>query len=131
MSRISTPTLDPETRSRDGYFTIPGHDLPARMTGEVLLSSEVDVESPGAWVPLAALRQGPRGTWTILTVETEGEVSTAGLAAVEIVHLVSDRAFVRGTFTSDTKILDNGPHRVVPGERITIAERDEVLSWAR
>ncbi len=125
------PTLDPATRTLDAFYTVAGAGLPARMTGDLLLSSVVAVDDPGAWVPLSALRQGPKGTWTILTAETEDDVTTAGLAAVEIIHLDTNRAFVRGTFTADTLILDEGTHRVVPGERLTIATAGEVLSWAR
>ncbi|MXQ06824.1 efflux RND transporter periplasmic adaptor subunit [Alphaproteobacteria bacterium GH1-50] len=127
-----SPTLDPATRARRAFFTLDGGAPPAGLTGEIVIRDQISVAEPGLWLPLSALRQGPRGTWTVLTVDAaENGDLTAGLAAVEIVHLDSGRAFVRGTFKEGDLLLGTGAHRVVPGERVRIPGQDEVLSWAR
>ena len=80
-------------------------------------------KTAGAWVPLSALRQGPRGTWVLLTVtQTEGGTAMIAQGAVEIVHLLDDRAFIRGGFESGLRYLPDGTHRVVPGEAVHVAE---------
>ena len=80
------PELDPATRSRAALSAVEGAAPPARATGEVALTDRV--AEPGAWMPLAALRPGPKGTWTLLTVEEEGDAGPViGEEAAEIVHL--------------------------------------------
>lgn len=117
------PELDPATRSRLAFFDLaPGADAPpARATGEVVLSDTRD--AVGAWVPLSALRQGPQGVWTLLTL-TDGDDGRATVAqeAAEILHLDEGRAFVRGSFEDGTRYLPAGTHRVVPGETVRLAE---------
>jgi RND family efflux transporter MFP subunit len=112
------PELDGATRGRIAFFDLaPGMTAPpARSSGDVILR-ETRPE-PGAWVPVAALRPGPRGTWTILVVE-DGRV---GVEAAEVLHLDGPRAFVRGSFADGALYLPGGVHRVVPGEVVTLAE---------
>lgn len=117
-----TPDLDPITRARVAFFDIDGPAPPARTTGEVLLTQEA--QGLGAWVPLSALRQGPRGTWTVMTI-TDGK---ATVEAAEIHHLESDRAYIRGTFADGAAYIPGGTHRLVPGQTVT---ENEALAWAR
>ncbi len=131
LTRLS-PRLDAFTRARTAYFTpTDAADVFDGQTGEIVLTSRIATESDGAWVPIEALRQGPRGSWTVVTVETEGDEAIAGVAAVEVLHVDTGRAFVRGAFGPDARLVDSGPHRVVPGERVNIIESNEVLSWAQ
>lgn len=116
-----TPDLDPLTRSRVAFFDLAGDAPPARATGEVVLTQTV--AEPGAWVPLSALRQGPRGTWTLLSVRD----GRAVVEAAEIVSLEAERAFVRGTFEDGAPYLPGGTHRVVPGQPVTVSE---AVAWA-
>jgi RND family efflux transporter MFP subunit len=80
-----SPELDAATRSRVAFFDLaPGAEAPpARTTGEVLLP---DTRSAtGAWVPVAALWQGPRGSWTILIAEPgDGGAAMIATEAVEV-----------------------------------------------
>jgi membrane fusion protein, multidrug efflux system len=113
------PELDAATRSRLAFFDLaPGTQAPpARTSGDVVLPEVLSER--GAWVPLSALRQGPRGAWTLLTV-AEGD--TIALEAAEILHLDGERAYVRGTFADGALYLPGGTHRVVPGETVTLLE---------
>lgn len=113
------PELDAATRARVAFFDLaPGTEAPpARASGDVILP-EIRAER-GAWVPLAALRQGPRGAWTLLTL---AEDETIALEAAEILHLDGERAYVRGSFADGALYLPGGTHRVVPGEPVTLAE---------
>ena len=124
LSELS-PELDPATRSQVAFFDLdPGAGMPpARATGTLILADTQQVR--GAWVPLSALRQGPRGAWTLMTVaEDENGTPVVGVEAAEILRLDAGRAFVRGSFSDGTQFLPHGTHRVVPGEsvRLTGAE---------
>jgi RND family efflux transporter MFP subunit len=118
------PELDPATRARVLHFEVdapvsPPVSPPERAPGAVILSSRVAADPPGAWAPLAALRPGSAGAWEILVVDGENRV---GVEAVEILHAETDRAFVRGTFAPDARLVPEGVHRVVPGERVRVVE---------
>lgn len=129
LARLS-PELDAATRSRTAFFEVEGPTPPSRTTGTVALTDRV--EEPGAWVPLSALRRGPRGTWTLLTVVEGDDGAVVGVEAAEIVHLARGRAFVRGTFADGALFVPAGGHRVVPGEPVAILPPGaEVASWGR
>ncbi len=118
-----SPELDPTSRTRIAFFDFPA-DIAAPAageTGEITLTATVQTE--GAWVPLSALRQGSRGTWTLMVIRDEGLV----IEAAEIIHLDADAAFVRGTFRDGDLFVPGGTHRVVPGQRIEVTE---VIAWA-
>ena len=115
-----TPELDSTTRSQIAFFELHAATAPpSRSTGEVTLIQEQPAK--GAWVPLSALRQGPRGTWMLLTVAL-GDPAVIGTEAVELLHLDADSAFVRGSLQEGQLILPAGTHRVVPGEAVRLAE---------
>ncbi|MEM6374563.1 MAG: efflux RND transporter periplasmic adaptor subunit [Pseudomonadota bacterium] len=118
------PDLDPRTRTRSAVFELilqEGQTAPAYgQSGQIEL--EQTIMDPGAWVPLMALREGVNGSWTVMTVGTvEGE-SRAALEAVELLHSDESRAFVRGSFDAGTSLIATGPHRVVPGQLVEVAE---------
>lgn len=115
------PDLDAATRSQMAFFDLaPGTAAPlARSTGDLILQ-ETRVER-GAWVPLSALRQGPRGAWTLLVVDDGNRIA---VEAAEILHLAQDRAYLRGTFDDGARYLPGGTHRVVPGEIVALAEAE-------
>ncbi|MEO1314391.1 MAG: efflux RND transporter periplasmic adaptor subunit [Pseudomonadota bacterium] len=110
------PDLDPQTRTRAAILTLEAEGLSGQ-TAALTLSQTVPTQ--GAWVPLAALREGTRGLWTLLTLRSDG---TAGQEAVEILYADQTRAYVRGTFRPGTQIIDSGPHRVIPGQQIAQIE---------
>ncbi|MEM7731606.1 MAG: efflux RND transporter periplasmic adaptor subunit [Pseudomonadota bacterium] len=115
------PDLDPRTRTRSAVFELiltDGQTPPAYgQSGQVQLSQQIT--DPGAWVPLMALREGVNGSWTVMTVTEEKRVA---LEAVELLHSSESRAFVRGSFDDGTALIAAGPHRVVPGQRVEIAD---------
>lgn len=110
------PDLDPMTRSRTLFFTFDDTAPPARTSADLVLTQTVDM--PGAWLPLSALRQGPEGTWQIMTVAQGPSGPVAGLEAVEVIAIDGPAAFVRGTFTDGQRYITEGTHRVVAGEAI-------------
>lgn len=88
------------------------------------ITEEIDTE--GYWLPTSALTQGIRGLWTcyVLSESEEREDYQVKQHSVEILHQQGDRALVRGTLQSGDSIVANGIHRLVPGQRVRLLERD-------
>jgi RND family efflux transporter MFP subunit len=124
------PDLDPATRARTLFFAVDGAAPPSRATAELILTQRI--AQAGAWLPLAALRQGPRGTWQIVTVVEGPDGPVAGVEAAEVIALDDGagrgaRAYVRGTFADGALYLPEGVHRVVAGEPVSLRDADPAL----
>ena len=91
--------------------------------GEVVeLAVPREVAADGAWVPLSALSEGPKGLWQVLTViENDSGDLQVGREAVDILHVAGSRAYVRGTLADGMRIVVSGSNRVVPGEPVVLA----------
>lgn len=114
------PELDAATRTRTVLFDFDGDDAPAlRETGELALPARI--EAKGAWIPVAALKDGPRGLWTVMTVKEDPAGPHAAAEAVEALHAEAARVYVRGTFRDGDLLIVDGPHRVAPGQSVEIA----------
>ena len=84
-------------------------------------------------VPLTALAEDERGLWSVMSVSASGAGGTSAgggrsdspaeleRVAVEIVHLGGERAYVRAAIEEGTRIVADGRHRVVSGERVRVA----------
>ncbi len=118
------PDLDPTTRTRSAIFTLrtdPGAPPPPfGQSGSITLTQTVT--DPGAWVPLLALREGARGSWTVLTVTPTEDTHKVTAEAVELLYADAQRAFVRGALPDGALLLQAGPHRVAPGQTVTLAD---------
>ena len=115
------PDLVSGTRTVPALFALQGVNvLPF---GEVVeLAVPREVAADGAWVPLSALSEGPKGLWQILTViEDDSGNLQVGREAVDILHVTGSRAYVRGTLADGTRIIVSGSNRVVPGEPVVLA----------
>ncbi len=114
--------VDPRTRTMSVIVELPT-ELQAA-DGEVInLVHRRRIQDVGAWVPTTALTEGLRGTWTLYSVESDGETGIVRREAVEVLHAETDRAFVRGTIEPSDTIIATGLHRVVPGQRVTASNR--------
>ena len=100
-------------------------ELPAELEaadGQVIeLVHRRRVVDSGFWVPTTALTEGLRGTWTVYSIERDGESGFVRREAVEVLHAETDRAFVRGTLETSDQVISNGLHRVVPGQRVLVS----------
>ena len=115
------PDLVSGTRTVPALFALGAvNTLPF---GEVVeLAVPREVAADGAWVPLSALSEGPKGLWQILTViESDSGDLQVGREAVDILHVAGSRAYVRGTLADGMRIVVSGSNRVVPGEPVVLA----------
>ncbi|WP_299280941.1 efflux RND transporter periplasmic adaptor subunit [uncultured Tateyamaria sp.] len=112
--------LDAQTRTRTALFEIETDDPVYLASGTLTLTTVL--ESSGYGVPLRALRDGVRGLWTLIVLEpSEDDLFTARSAAVEVLQIEGDTAYVRGTLSGEALIVPDGTHRLVPGDRVRVA----------
>jgi RND family efflux transporter MFP subunit len=109
------PDIDPMTRTRTAVFELPA-ELNALDGESLTLVLEQEVAMRGGWVPLEALKEGQRGTWTVLRLEPgESGDTLAVREAVEVLDTRGDMAYVRGTLPEGSTVIREGIHRVTPG----------------
>lgn len=109
------PDIDAETRTQTAIFNIDADAAPTfGRTARLMI--EVFVETSGVWVPIDALKEGDGGLWTILVVDDD-RVRTA---AIEVLHVDQERAYVRGSFEQGALLVDAGAHRVVAGQSVRV-----------
>jgi RND family efflux transporter MFP subunit len=111
--------LDPVTRTRGIVVALPGDArLAFGQTGSLQL--EEVVAEPGFWAPVAALREGGRGSWTVLAIASGRAGATVAPAAVEVLHMAGDRVFLRGALAAGARIVSHAPARVAPGQAVVV-----------
>lgn len=111
--------LDAVTRTRGVVLALPEDArLAFGHTGTLLLDE--DVAESGFWAPLAALREGGRGSWTVLAIKPGPDGPVVAAAAVEVMHLAGDRVFLRGAVEAGARIVSHAPGRVAPGQAVTV-----------
>ena len=111
------PDLDPETRTRPVVLTLPDAS-PAVLGESVALILRQTVAEPGFWAPLGALREGVRGSWSVMAIETTPGGDRTVPAAVEVLHVDGARVFLRGALPPGARIVARAPDRVAPGQII-------------
>ncbi|NEQ47321.1 MAG: efflux RND transporter periplasmic adaptor subunit [Leptolyngbya sp. SIOISBB] len=115
------PEVDPDTRTQVVVFQLDAAVVPAINPGQTVRAEITEtVSTTGLWLPTSALTQDIRGLWSAyLVVATDADSGYAVQPqAVEILHQESDRALVRGTLQAGDRIVANGVHRLVPGQRV-------------
>ena len=122
------PDLQTRTRTIETLFELDTPEATPAFGRLAELSIVERVETEGAWIPVSALKEGPRGLWTVLTVAEDVDSAAPSPAyvvvreAVEVLHAEERRAFVRGTLTPDSLIVRDGVHRVVVGQAVDLAK---------
>lgn len=111
------PDLDPNTRSRSVVVTLPQGAAPVLGDTVALLLAQT-VDDPGFWAPLSALREGVRGSWSVMAVEATAMGDRTLPAAVEVIHSDGNRVFLRGDLPPGARIVAEAPDRVAPGQLV-------------
>lgn len=108
------PDVDPVTRTRTALFAVDTDRLlTVGQTAQLNLQHRIAAD--GFWVPVASLKEGVRGQWTLLAVD---EAQSVRAAQVEILHAESNRVYVRAGLPNGTPLIDVGPQRVTVGQRV-------------
>lgn len=110
------PDLDPLTRSRPVVLTLQEAAPVLGETVSVIL--EQRIQTPGFWAPLAALREGAQGSWSVMALRPAPEGDRVQPAAVEVIHGEGARVFLRGDLPPGARIVAEAPDRVAPGQLV-------------
>lgn len=128
------PDLDPATRSRSVVLTLPTasvHGLaPAVLGDTVALVLDQTLPEPGFWAPLSALREGVRGSWSVMALVPSPEGDRSLPAAVEVIHSDGARVYLRGTLPPGARIVARAPDRVAPGQLVLAQSVAQFLAQA-
>jgi RND family efflux transporter MFP subunit len=111
------PDLDPATRSRSVVVDLPADAAPV-LGDTVALRLTQTVAEAGFWAPLGALREGARGSWSVMAVAPTAEGDRTLPAAVEVIHIDGARVFLRGALPPGARIVAEAPDRVAPGQLV-------------
>lgn len=111
------PDLDASTRSRSVVLTLASGGVPV-LGDTVALFLTQRVAEPGFWAPLSALREGVRGSWSVMAVEGSADGDRMLPAAVEVIHTDGARVFLRGALPPGARIVAEAPDRVAPGQLV-------------
>jgi len=111
------PDLDPNTRSRSVVLTLPVDAVPV-LGDTVAVLLEQTVEATGFWAPLSALREGVRGSWSVMALETLLDGERALPAAVEVIYSDGVRVFLRGDLPPGARLIAEAPDRVAAGQLV-------------
>jgi RND family efflux transporter MFP subunit len=74
----------------------------------------------GYWLPITALTESRRGLWSAYSLAPSDQADVFVVARHELmlIHVESDRAFVRGTLSDGDEIVVTGLQRIAPGQRV-------------
>ena len=114
------PDVDPVTRSTTAVFAVP--ETWQALDGEpISLLLDEQIAATGGWLPITALQEGKRGTWTVMRVDPDADNELQAIReAVEVIEIRGQEAFVRGTLENNAQVIANGLHRVIPGSRVQL-----------
>ena len=112
------PSVEPDTRTVTAVlrFLEPPEGVGHGALGR--LSLETRRTESGFWLPIAALTEGRRGLWSAYAVVDDGAGDRVERRDLQLLHVDSDRAFVRGTLRDGERVVATGLHRLVPGQRV-------------
>lgn len=103
------------TRTVDALFALEAN--PFVINGDlVTLRASLPYKKTGAWVPLSALKGGPRGLWNVYVVALNSNKIEPRLVNTE--YIVGDKAFVSGAIIDSENIIVDGLHRLVSNQQV-------------
>ena len=87
-----------------------------------------EVAQRGFWVPIASLREGRRGLWSLYVVEASAGEPSGALGAthvvsrrmVEVLDIHNDQAFINGSVDDGEHFVTRGAHKLVPGQPVRL-----------
>ncbi|MEL6442453.1 MAG: efflux RND transporter periplasmic adaptor subunit [Cyanobacteria bacterium J06621_8] len=116
------PEVNSNTRTQVAVFKLDPSAISQINPGQtVRLELMNEIATDGFWLQTSALTQGIRGLWNCyVVVASEDGQQQVEQKAVEIMHQEGDRALVRGTLKPGDRIVTEGIHRLVPGQKIKV-----------
>lgn len=112
------PDLDPATRTRSVLIALPA-DAPVVLGQTAAVILDQQIAQSGFWAPVTALREGARGSWTVMAISADaGGTQRAQPAAVEVIHTDGNDVFLRSTLATGDLMIAAAPTRVTAGQAV-------------
>lgn len=112
------PQRNRQTRTVDILVTLNGNEGVRPGDMAVLNGSRSHTET-GAWLPVSALSNGLRGLWRVFVLSDE-ESPKLQARVVEVVYTDGNRAFVRGALKEGEIYVNEGTHKLAPGQMVSV-----------
>ena len=116
--------LSAGSRTVTALFTL-NEDTDVPLGEFVVLNLERRVESPGVWLPLAALVEGRKGLWSVMLADAVNTAPMIRRESVEVLYVKENRAYVRAAFKDGDRVVTTGTNRITPGQRVVLARLDQ------
>ena len=117
------PTRNVQTRTVDILVTLNSNER-VRPGDMAILSAFRSHSETGAWLPVNALSNGLRGLWRVFVLPKEGN-ATLQARVVEVVYTDGNKAFVRGALEDGDIYVDEGTHKLAPGQMVAIPSQQQ------
>jgi RND family efflux transporter MFP subunit len=119
------PERHSETRTVAVRIALDATDAPLRDGDLAELTWSQAVETAGFWLPRAALTEGSRGLWAAYVAVPDSDPERADhrldRRPVEALYQTSERVYVRGALRAGDIVVQDGVHRLVPGQLVQLA----------
>lgn len=112
------PTRNVQTRTVDILVTLNSNEK-VRPGDMAILSAFSSHTETGAWLPVNALSNGLRGLWRVFVLSGQSN-ATIEARVVEVVYTDGNKAFVRGALKDGDIYVDEGTHKLAPGQMVAI-----------
>ncbi len=112
------PDMATGTRTVSALFRLSSQET--FFLGELaILNVPREVRQDGIWLPLTALVAAPKGLWNVYTlIQDDDGGKFVGQEAVFVHHVAGEFAYVSGSLKPGALVINAGPHRVAPGQRV-------------
>lgn len=112
------PVRNVQTRTVDILVTLNSNEQ-VRPGDMAILSAFRSHSETGAWLPVNALSNGLRGLWRVFVLSSEAN-ATLEARVVEVVYTDGNKAFVRGALEDGDIYVNDGTHKLAPGQMVAI-----------
>lgn len=121
--RTVLPQRSRATRGVDAVFELGAPFNGIRRGDLAVLTLTESVIKTTFALPLAALTESARGIWAVYVAEpAEGGTRVLHRRQVEVLHQHQEQVFVRGALQPGDAVVTTGLHRLVPGQRVVLAQ---------
>jgi RND family efflux transporter MFP subunit len=119
------PVRHSETRTVAVRIALDATDAPLRDGDLAELTWSKPVEVAGFWLPRAALTEGSRGLWAAYVAvpgsDSEHAIHRLDRRPIETLYQKGERVYVRGALRAGEIVVQDGSHRLVPGQLVQLA----------
>ena len=112
------PIRNVQTRTVDILVTLNSNER-VRPGDMAILSGFRSHTETGAWLPVNALSNGLRGLWRVFVLSNKKN-TTLEARIVEVVYTDGNNAFVRGALKDGEIYVNEGTHKLAPGQMVSI-----------